>query len=193
MIAIPAMKMCENEPIAHCGLNVFWDKRMIAVKSGRFEKHRNVYLLKKKKKDNHTYVKFHTAPACTPGNLHGGGSYGALRVESQTWAGVTFSLLVSSALVNIRVFILHLWLLVGHSTTHRRTQGFVLSFFEASGCTLAGLSVFPYVLPPKMKHIPVTTRREVSTCLLSSSCRKCHCTLLSIWQLFPIYSPWCVY
>lgn len=111
---------------------------MVAVKSGKFEKHRKVYLFKKKeKKYNHTYVKFHTAPACTPGNLHRGGSYSALRVGSQTWAGVTFSLLVSSAFVNI--FILHLWLMIGQSTTHKRTQGFVLSFFEACGCTLAGL------------------------------------------------------
>lgn len=48
---------------------------MVAVKSGKFEKHRKVYLFKKKKKkkDNHTYVKFHTAPVCIPGNLHGVG------------------------------------------------------------------------------------------------------------------------
>lgn len=77
MIPIPAMETCENDLIAHCGLNVFWDRSILAVKSGKFEKHRKVYLFKKKKgkkKDNHTYVKFHTAPACTPGNLHGGGS-----------------------------------------------------------------------------------------------------------------------
>lgn len=102
---------------------------------------------------------------CTPGNLHRGGSYSALRVGSQTWPGVTFSLLVSSAFVNICVFILHLWLLnslVYCSTAHRRTQGFVLSFFEASGCTLAHLWVSPSLYPAtKIKHIPVTTRREV--------------------------------
>lgn len=140
MIPIPAVKTCENELIPHCGLNVFWDRSMAVVKSGKFEKHRKVYLFKKKeKKYNHTYVKFHTASACTSGNLHRGRSYSALRVGSQTWAGVTFSLLVSSAFVNIYVFILHLWLLVGHFTTHERTQGFVLNFFGASGCTLADL------------------------------------------------------
>lgn len=134
------MKMCENELIAHCGF-VFWDRSTVAVKSGKFEKHRKVYLFKKrgKKKDNHTYVKFHTAPACTPRNLHGDGSYNVLRVGSQTWAEVAFSLVVSRAFVNICVFILRLWLLVGCSTTDKRTQGFVLSFSETSGCTCAGL------------------------------------------------------
>lgn len=83
MIPIPAMKMCENDPIARCGFNVFWDRSMTAVKSGKFEKHRKVYLFKKKEKkekNNHTYVKFHTAPACAAGSLHGGGSYSALGV-----------------------------------------------------------------------------------------------------------------
>lgn len=50
MIPIPAMKMCENDLIAHCGFNVFWDRSMTAVKSGKFEKHRKVYLFKKKEK-----------------------------------------------------------------------------------------------------------------------------------------------
>lgn len=50
MIPIPAMKTCENDLIAHCGLNVFWDRSMKAVMSGKFEKHRKVYLFKKKKK-----------------------------------------------------------------------------------------------------------------------------------------------
>lgn len=50
MIPVPAMKTCENDLIAHCGLNVFWDRSMKAVKSGKFEKHRKVYLFKKKKK-----------------------------------------------------------------------------------------------------------------------------------------------
>lgn len=50
MIPIPATKMCENDTIAHCGFNVFWGRSMIAVKSGKFEKHRKVYLFKKKGK-----------------------------------------------------------------------------------------------------------------------------------------------
>lgn len=51
MIPIPAMETCENDLIAHCGLNVFWDRSIIAVKSGKFEKHRKVYLFKKKKRE----------------------------------------------------------------------------------------------------------------------------------------------
>lgn len=57
MTPIPAMKMCENELIAHCGLNAFWDRSMVVLKSGKFEKHRKVYLFKKREKnDNHTYT-----------------------------------------------------------------------------------------------------------------------------------------
>lgn len=47
---------------------------MTGLKSGKFEKHRKVYLFKKKEKKEkrpHTYVKFHTAPACAPGSLRG--------------------------------------------------------------------------------------------------------------------------
>lgn len=50
MIPIPAVKMCENDLTARCGFNAFWDGSMTAVKSGKFEKHRKVYLFKKKRK-----------------------------------------------------------------------------------------------------------------------------------------------
>lgn len=58
MTMIPnAMKMCENDPITHCGCNVFWDRNMTAVKSGKFEKHRKVPLVKKKiKKEKNPYL-----------------------------------------------------------------------------------------------------------------------------------------
>lgn len=103
-----------------------------------------------------------------------GGSYSALRVGSQTWAGVAFSLLVSSAFVNICVFILHLWLLVGCSIFGYWTVWCTVPLHteELKGLCWVSLrpvaalwhmfeSVLPYVLPPKIKHIPVTTRREV--------------------------------
>lgn len=62
-------------------------------------------------------------------------------------------------------------------------QLLVLDFSGASGCTSAGLQLVPpHILPPKIKHGPVTTRREVPSSLLSASCRKCHCILLSVVQ-----------
>lgn len=49
MIPIPAMMMCENDSLARCGFNEFWDRSMTAVKSGKLEKHRKDYLFNKKK------------------------------------------------------------------------------------------------------------------------------------------------
>lgn len=83
-------------------------------------------------------------------------------------------------------------------TTHKWTQVFFFSCLcwvflrPVAAPQQVFRSVSPHVLPPKMKHIPVTTRREVSTCILSR-CRKCYHTLLSVWQLFPVYSHWCGY
>lgn len=48
MIPIPAV--CENDLLACCGFNEFWDRSMTAVKSGKLEKHRKDYLFNKKRK-----------------------------------------------------------------------------------------------------------------------------------------------
>lgn len=45
MIPIPAMKICENDPMAHRGFNGLWERSMTAVKSGKFEKHRKVLFI----------------------------------------------------------------------------------------------------------------------------------------------------
>lgn len=88
--------------------------------------------------------------------------------------GQTFSLLVSSAFVNICVFILHLWLLAGCFIFGYWTVWCTIPLHTKELKGLCWVSLRPvaalwhifepvllHVLPPKIKHIPVTMRREI--------------------------------
>lgn len=109
-----------------------------------------------------------------PKSLHGGGSHSALRVCSQTGVRVAFLLPCPALLQNCLVSIF------GYCSADLRCtemsssvvfffQLLVLDCSDASGCTSAGLQLVPpHILPPKIKHGPVSTRRKVHSSLLSA-------------------------
>lgn len=97
--------------------------------------------------------------------------------------------------VNMPMSILHRGLLsAGSHCAQLNWSGFfqllVLRFFETSGCASAGLWVsLPCVLPWKMKHGPLTSRREVpASCPLAVGSVT---ILLPVWQFLPGHSHWC--